>query len=295
MDLRHDQLPWNEQIWAKINADLAHALAQARRVRAPFEVFHVPESTQTVMADRRQSRGDFSFAETESLPVIELSVAFRLKPSQVFREGENFYSLDRVVSAAHDLGLAEDALIMRGSLAQLPADVTQRVTMTTVRQVPPWDALMYSKFGKLDLSPVWQGGTRTPNSPLGLEIYNAVIRARARIRANSRHEPFAVFLSNDLEGELQSTIPGSNSLNTPIERMRSLATAGMFSTPVLDSNEALVVAVSRAWVDIAQAMEPSIQFLSIAPNGEYQMRLIERFSFRLKDRSARCKIIMNQM
>ena len=26
MDLRHNQLPWSEQIWAKINADLAQAL-----------------------------------------------------------------------------------------------------------------------------------------------------------------------------------------------------------------------------------------------------------------------------
>ena len=41
MDLRQNQLPWSDQIWAKINADLAQALAQSRRVRTPFEVFSV--------------------------------------------------------------------------------------------------------------------------------------------------------------------------------------------------------------------------------------------------------------
>ena len=117
--------------------------------------------------------------------------------------------------------------------------------------------------------------------------------AKSRLQTALRYEPYALFLSHDLEGELNSTVWGSNSLNTPVERMRPLVTAGIHSTPVLNERTAVLVATSRSWIDIAQALEPSVQFLSIDSQGNYNLRLIERFAFRLKDMTARVVIKMN--
>lgn len=291
MDLRHNQLPWSEQIWAKINADLAQALAQSRRVRAPFEVFQVPSSTQTVMADKADDNGEFDFSETTTTPVVQLSVDFRLRESQVFNEGENFFALDRIVEAAHRLGHAEDWLLIRpNSDERLQAFSKSKAVCTQLREF--WDGLYYPTDGTgyqpgdipLFVPPV------DAKDSVGVALFRYVVAARQELRKHSRYEPYALILSNDLEGEISSTVRGSNSLNTPVERMRPLVTAGIHSTPALPDNTALVVSASRAWVDIAQAMEPSVQFVRIGENGVYEMRLVERFAFRLKDRRARCKI-----
>lgn len=305
MDLRHNQLPWSDQIWAKINADLAQALAQSRRVRAPFEVFHVPSSTQSVMADARDpgavdAASSYMFSETETQPIIELWAPFEVLQSQVQNEGDGFFALDRVIEAAHEIGFAEDMLLMYGG------DVlTKRIGLKVIKNtqsLPPsaqissvrtlWDGIQdYAYQSSSDNVYVNRGygGDRSA----GLELFNAVVDARQMLRSVRRYEPYALFLSSNLEGALQSTVPGSNSLNTPIERMRPLVTAGIHTTPVLPNDSAVVVSVARAWVDIAQAMEPSVQFLRIGPNGRYEMRLVERFAFRLKDRSARCAIYLN--
>ena len=305
MDLRHNQLPWSDQIWAKINADLAQALAQSRRVRAPFEVFHVPSSTQTVMADARDpgavdAVSRYKYSETETLPVVELWAPFEVLQSQVQNEGEGFFALDRVIEAAHEIGFAEDMLLMYGS------DVlTYRSGLRIVKNnktLPPsaqisnvrtlWDGLKDHTY-RAPSDNSYVRGAYGAKKPVGLELFNTVVEARKTLRSVHRYEPYALFLSSNLEGALQSTVPGSNSLNTPIERMRPLVTAGIHTTPVLPDDSAIVVSVARAWVDIAQAMEPSVQFLRIGSNGQYEMRLVERFAFRLKDRTARCAIYMN--
>ena len=294
MDLRHNQLPWSEQIWAKINADLAQALAQSRRVRAPFEVFHVPSSTQSVMADRNDPFVGMEYSDTETTPIIELSVLFALSQSQVHNEGDNFYALDRIIAAAYDIGVAEDELIINANL-NASAKPNPSVVVSGARTL--WDGIYYTnKVYPTDPFPVAQRfNNKLPSNngiPVGLELYNAVVEARKNLREMNRYEPFALILSNDLEGEIQSTVRGTNSLNTPIERLKPLATAGIYTTPVLPLKTALLVSVARSWIDIAQAMEPSVQFLNIDAKGNYQMRLVERFAFRLKDRSARCLIKM---
>jgi len=285
MDLRHNQLPWSDQIWAKINADLAQALAQSRRVRAPFEVFHVPSSTQVVMADTRDPDHKFKFSEGETTPIVELWVPFEISQAQVHNEGENFFALDRIIASAYELGYAEDSLLMYGEQAVLPA----AARISDVRNL--WAGIRdWSNQNRDDIQHVSQ--SYSPTQGPGLELFNAVTYVRSRLRLFQHYEPFALILSSDLEGELQSTIPGTNSLNTPIERMKPLVTAGILSTPVLPDNSAIVVSVARAWLDIAQAMEPSVQFLRIGSNGQYEMRLVERFAFRLKDRRSRCAIVM---
>lgn len=294
MDLRHNQLPWSDQIWAKINADLAQALAQSRRVRAPIEVFHVPSSTQSVMADRNDPFAGLAYTDTETTPVIEVAVPFALSQSQVHNEGDNFYSLDRIIAAAHELGAAEDDLIIHANLAAFAIPNSAAVVSVAPKL---WDGIYYTnKVYRTDPFPaVLRYNNNLPGNngiPVGLELYNAVVEARKNLRDMKRYEPFALILSNDLEGEIQSTIRGTNSLNTPIERLKPLATAGIHTTPVLPPKTGLLVSVARSWIDIAQAMEPSIQFLNIDANGNYTLRLVERFAFRLKDRSARCVIKM---
>ena len=290
MDLRHNQLPWSDQIWAKINADLAQALAQSRRVRAPFEVFSVPISTQVVMANSRDRlsnpNSEFRYAETDTLPIVELWIPFSIAQSQVFNEGEDFYALDRIIESAHQLGYAEDHLLIHANIGQLK-QVNGQVKTNEVRTL--WKGLYHSQVGSPENLPIllW------PRSPTtGKDLFDAVNRAKTFLRGVQRYEPYALFLSHDLEGELNSTVWGSNSLNTPIERMRPLVTAGIHSTPALPPRTAVLVATSRSWVDVAQALEPSVQFLSIDALGNYNLRLIERFAFRLKDTKARAVIRM---
>ncbi len=288
MDLRQNQLPWSDQIWAKINADLAQTLAQSRRVRAPFEVFSVPSSTQVVMADSRDPYSGFKYSETDTLPIVELSIPIRLAQSQVYNEGDDFYSLDRIVEAAHQLGFAEDHLLIHANIAQLQAD-NALVQTNEIRAL--WKGLYYAQTGTPRDIP------HTPwprNESTGKSLFDAVNDAKSKLRNAQRYEPYALFLSNDLEGELNSTVWGSNSLNTPLERMRPLVTAGIHSTPVLAERTAVLASTSRAWVDIAQALGPSVQFLSIDEKGNYMLRLVERFAFRLKDPAARIVITMNQ-
>lgn len=293
MDLRHDQLPWNEQIWAKINADLAHALSLSRRVRAPFEVFHVPPETQVVMADRIDDGGDYKYSETSSLPVIQISVEFKLRESQVFNEGRNFFSLDRIIQAAHELGFAEDLLILRPNAKDTRTELTERKTKFTL--VPEyWDGLFYPQDPDddtatlpLELDPIVES---PPKDEIGFRMFDYVIAARARLRKAKRYDPYALILSSDLEGEISSTSKKGSSLSTPIERMKPLVTGGIHSSPAMPERTALVVSCSRAWIDIAQAMEPSVQFLRIDEDGNYILRLIERFTFRMKDREARIAI-----
>ena len=305
MDLRHNQLPWNDQIWAKINADLAQALAQSRRVRAPFEVFHVPSSTQTVMADRREvgPGAQYLFTETETTPIIELAIPFEIAQSQVHNEGDNFYALDRIIAAAYELGYAEDELIMWGD-AEKARDITSATVtrtrkksrgegVTRIEKEVPWEGLRIIAGWDSDPTIEWP---ENPNDldigRTGLELFNAVTAARTLLRFDRRHEPYALILGEQLESAISSTVYRSNSLNTPIERLRPLVTAGIFSTPALQPREAYVVSVARSWIDIAQALEPSIQFLSVGAGGEYKMRLVERFAFRLKDKAARRRILM---
>lgn len=294
MDLRHDQLPWNDQIWAKINADLTHALSQSRRVRAPFEVFNLPDSDQIVLTDRFEDNGDLTYSETTATPVVQLSVDFSIQQSQVFNEGDNFFALDRIIDAAHELGHAEDWMLMEPNSERRKAYFRKHDICQVTKAREYWDGLFYGESGEcgdyyrprdIRLLPFELRGKFA-----GLELFNYVIKAREELRNVRRYEPYALILSNDLEGELSSTVPETNSLNTPIERLKPLVTAGIHTTPVLRERTAVVVSVSRPWVDIAQSMEPSVQFIRIGENGEYNMRLVERFAFRLKDRSARCVI-----
>ncbi|MGE3848021.1 MAG: encapsulin [Gammaproteobacteria bacterium] len=287
MDLRQNRLPWSEQIWAKINADLAQALTQARRVRTPFEVVSVPDSTQTVLSDGRDAFDGLRYTETDSLPVIELSVPIQISQSQAFNEGDNFYALDRIIEAAHTLGVLEDSLLVNANAAAL-GQYGLQFNITNARAI--WPGLYYpTATTPRDLPHIlWP---TTPST--GKSLFDAVNDARISLRQMRRYEPYALFVSHELEGELYSTVWGSNSLNTPLERMRPLVTAGIHSTPVLARDTAIVVATSRAWIDIAQAMEPSIQFLAVDDNGDYKLRLVERFAFRLKDTAARIVIRMS--
>ena len=271
MDLRQNQLPWSDQIWAKINADLARTLTQSRRVRAPFEVFSVPDSTQVVMADSRDPISDLTYSETDTLPIVELSIPFDLAQSQVFNEGDNFYALDRIIEAAHQLGFAEDHLLVNADITALKL-ANPSVQTNPIRNL--WSGLFYQFSGQpREVRPaLWPRGQST-----GKDMFDAVNLAKSRIRRFQRFEPYALFLSYDLEAELNSTVWGSNSLKTPIERMRPLVTAGIYSTPVLPMRTAILVSVSRSWLDIAQALEPSVQFLAIDDRGNYKLRLVERF------------------
>ena len=288
MDLRQNQLPWSDQIWAKINADLAQALAQSRRVRAPFEVFNVPSSTQVVMADSRDPYSGFTYSETDTLPIIELSIYFELAQSQVFNEGDNFYALDRIIEAAHQLGVAEDHLLINANITALSGPNSQ-IKINSVRAL--WKGLYYDQTGlPRDISHTSWPVTEST----GKSLFDAVNEAKSKLRHAKRYDPHALFLSHDLEGELNSTVWGSNSLNTPIERMRPLVSAGIHSTPALEERTAVVVATSRSWVDIAQALEPSVQFLRIDERGTYQLRLFERFALRIKDTASRAVIRMSR-
>lgn len=300
MDLEQNRLPWSEQIWAKINADLAQALTQARRVRAPFEVVRVPESQQVTLADAIDLEDGLRFSEFDTLPIIELWSSFEISQTQVFNEGDGFFCLDRIIAAAHDLGHAEDVLLMDGdrSLKKLPSTIGY----SQARNL--WEGIgNYTYQGP----PPPPGTPAPPNSgnhititrnysiknPPGIELFNAVVDARDALRQANRFEPFALLVSTNLEGALQSTIPGTNSLNTPIERMRALVTAGIHSSSAIPTDSAVVIAVARPWVDIVQAMEPAVQFLSITDTGAYRLRLVERFALRVKDRRARCAIKLN--
>jgi uncharacterized linocin/CFP29 family protein len=265
-----EALAWSPELWSRIDQAV---FAEVDRVGIGLKILSLrgPFVDATTVAADIVDLETMTVADGAVVPLVELSVEFRLTEAQVEAEADLGTAVTLASRAASLIAQAEDLLIFRGDEA---ADhgalrrVGQRGTAGA--------GLLGSAGSTIDVELSEGRG--------GESIADAVARAYAQLQATSQAGPYALVLHGGLFAETLESIKGG--FGTPADSIRTLMPQGFFGTAALPERCGLVLSTGGGTMDLVVGSEPVVSFLQVDGDGLYQFRLAERFAVRLKDPGA---------
>ncbi len=272
--LMREQAPLSQEQWEQIDHTVVET-AQQFLVGRRFIPIYGPlgAGMQTIINNVFGGIGDATvdaMGEAESSPVVietrraellpMLYKDFRLNWRDIEASRQLGIPLDLgpAAAAAYTVALAEDRLIFHGT-----ADAAGLLNL---------ERRTRSKLGN------W--------GEMGA-AFESVVAATAQLIANGFPGPYAVITSPQLYAAMTRVFGNTGVLE--IEQVRQLATAGVFQTPILDENQALVVSTGRQNMDLAVAQDLTTAFLETT-SMSHSFRVFEIVALRVKRPGAVCTL-----
>lgn len=272
--LMRDQAPLSPEQWEQIDrtvVEVARQFLVGRRfipVYGPLgagmqaiisNVFGgIGDATVDILGDAETSPVLVETRRAEILPMLYKD--FRLNWRDIEASRQLGIPLDTgpAAAAAYAVALAEDRLIFYGS-AESPGLLNLEKRTRSSRG--DWHQV---------------GGA-----------FESVVSATAQLIANGFPGPYAVITSPQLYAAMTRVFGNTGVLE--IEQIRQLATAGVFQTPILDENQAVVVATGRQNMDLAIGQDLTTAFLETT-NMSHNFRVFEILALRVKRPGAVCTL-----
>lgn len=310
-----EKLPWSEEVWSRID-QAVYDECKRTKVAAKFLPLHGPLSsgTMTVPSDTILSNGFgapapgdkniLSIDEGAMRPLVELITEFTLTPQQVEREEWLGTAVTLATRAANQLSQAEDVIIFQGQSAVDGIDGPRHPLFSSgkvsTRSGPANRGLVNTPLlpiQEIDVAPI------QPPEPIrrwGENTFGAVAAAYSRLQSGddglnqAHYGPYALVLHHVPYADTYAPLP--TTLIMPGDRIKELVPEHFYGTGTIPPTGidppfcGIFVSLGGNTMDLAVGMDATTEFLQEDTEGRFRFRVYERFSFRLKDESARIKL-----
>jgi uncharacterized linocin/CFP29 family protein len=291
MNFGRDKLTWKQDIWNRID-QAVHDEAKRTKIAAKFVPPYMTVSDAlTVPSDTIDTSNPqtLTVAEGTTFPLFEISVGFSLTQQQVENEEGLMTAVTLATRATNVLSQAEDILVFQGSEG---IDNTDLFKNKRVRY-------QNKSFGEgLKKAAEDQGGSHiipvpkndhapTPNG-YGENTFTAVSQAYSRLQGLGHYGPYALVLHTDIYAD--TFAPLKTTLIMPADRIKPLVTAGFYGTGTLPQFTGLLMSLGGNSMDLAVGVDATTAFLQEDTNRLDQFNVFERFTLRLKDKTAIIKL-----
>jgi uncharacterized linocin/CFP29 family protein len=290
MNFGRDKLTWNQDIWNRIDKAV-HDEAMRTRVAAKFIPLSIATSDAlTVPSDTIDTSvpQTLTVDEGKTTSIFEISVGFSLTQQQVENEGGLMTAVTLATRATNILSQAEDILIFRGNEGITNTDLFKSNRVR--RQNNSFgDGLMKAAEDQRWSTPSHvikvpkNSKAPTPNG-YGENTFAKVAEAYSRLQGLGHYGPYALVLHTDIYADTYAPLP--TTLIMPADRIRPLVTAGFYGTGTLPVFIGLLMSLGGNSMDLAVGIDATTAFLQEDTNRLDQFNVFERFTLRLKDKTA---------
>jgi uncharacterized linocin/CFP29 family protein len=271
---------WTPDIWTNIDKAVTAGAGQVRVAQKVFPTTSMPNA-QSVPADIFDPN-TMTIQEGQTIPLVEISIAFPLTQSQVDSETTQHTGQKLALLAVKTLVLFEDTMFIQGKTAVVPPVV--QIT----NQAAAGDGLVKEAANELTVD---RKGKDYPES-----IFQRVVEGIATLTALGQPGPYALLLENSIYADAYR--PEPQSLVTPADRIKPLVTGGFYSTGALlfpkglaaagpaPERFALLASLGGEPVSIYVAVDAITAFTQEDAGGILRFRVYERVQHVTRDHTA---------
>jgi uncharacterized linocin/CFP29 family protein len=284
MDRGQDRLPWNDEIWHRIDSSV-----KAESLRRPPASAFLPRVDPTMGALTTDSdttlldTPQLSINEAATFPLVEVWVEFALTPQQVEREMELMTACTLAKRASNVLAQATDLLIFQGDAA-CSGDPLFTDRLARVRSGPAGPGLVNAVAAGAEAQRIHVGAIPAADHRFGDRTFEAVTEGRARLESQGHYGPYALILHTIPYAD--TFAPLAVTLATPASLLKPIVGAGFYETGTLPPLTGLLISVGGNSMDLVVGCDATTTFLQQDAEGKYVFRVYERFALRVKDSSA---------
>lgn len=311
-----EKLPWSEEVWRRID-QAVYDECKRTRVAAKFLPLHGPLSsgTMTVPSDTILTSGIgtpttinnnvLNIDEGAMTPLIELIAEFTMTPQQVEREEWLGTAVTLATRAANQLCQGEDVAIFQGQSAidglnpDLPQHPLFRDGKVRTRSGPANEGLVNTPLLPIQEITVDPLEPPEPIRRWGENTFASVADAYSRLQSGdgleqAHYGPYALVLHHVPYADTFAPLP--TTLIMSGDRIKELVPKHFYGTGTIPPTGiappfcGIFVSLGGNTMDLAVGMDATTEFLQEDTEGRFRFRVYERFSFRLKDASARIKL-----
>ena len=299
MNLGRDKLDWSPDIWKLIDKAV-HDEAQRTRIAMKFiPIFMTTSDAKTVPSDTIDVNDPTTLTVDEGLEttIFEISVGFALTKQQV-SEMDVSTAVTLATRATNILMQAEDTLIFQGDAA-LPDKQGHggNVLFSSGRVFHRNNSFGAGLLGAIDpknknqnvnVPPTFVDPTNPSQNRYGENTFGAVATAYSNLQALGHYGPYALVLQTDAYADTYA--PLKTTLILTADRIKPIVTAWFYGTGTLPPFTGLLMDLGGNSMDLAVGMDATTAYLQPDNKRLDQFSVFERFTLRLKDKTALVKL-----
>jgi uncharacterized linocin/CFP29 family protein len=290
-----ESLPWSTAIWDRIDAAV-HEEAKRTKVAARFVPLYGPlaNADDNVPADTIQV-GETTLTADRGVTtvLIEIGAGFAMTQQQVEGEENLSTAVTLATRATNFLSQGEDLIIFQG---QEGNEGNKAELIRRVNPQPKQDGrgLLEAAEQFIDVQPM-KDENENPIIVEGIKKYGEntfamVALAYSRLQEKGHYGPYALVLHANAFADTHAPLEGT--LIMPADRIKSLLGKDsegrhmFYGTGTLLSDTGLMMSLGGNTIDLASGNGVVTTFVQKDTANLYQFRVVERFTVRLKDKSA---------
>jgi uncharacterized linocin/CFP29 family protein len=321
INLGRDKLPWNNDIWNRID-NAVKAESKRTKVAAKFlPPFGPVGNVANVPADRID--GQALTVNDDTVRILELWVPFRLTKEQVDEEEHLATAVTLATRATNMLAQGEDLIIFQGQQVIAPAPRPlfdpargdnrvfyrerpadngllslnpDRANPTMAIQVPAPPAVVPDPAPAVAAAPAPARARAVVPAPApaaryGENTFEAVVRGISLLQDRGHYGEYALVLPTAIYADTYAPLAGT--LIMPADRIQPLVTAGFYGTGTLPTNPpapattGILMSLGGNAMDLVCSIPPTAAYFQEDPlDGRHVFRIFERFVLRLKSFTA---------
>jgi uncharacterized linocin/CFP29 family protein len=284
MKLGRENLDWSKDIWDSIDKAVHDEAKRIMIARRFMPIYLTTSDAKTVPADTIDTAKPEILAVNEGAvkSIFEILSGFSLTQQQVGTERDVSTAVTLATRATNLLAQAEDILIFQGSsgLRANPLFTDRRVR---TRNGDFGDGLIDGAQETINVA-FANPGAANEDLRYGEKTFKAVAQGYANLQARGHYGPYALILQTIPYADTYAPLP--ETLIMPADRIKSLVTEQFYGTGTLPPYTGLLLSLGGNTMDLAIGLDSITAFLQEDTEGLAQFRVYERFTLRLKDRTA---------
>jgi uncharacterized linocin/CFP29 family protein len=285
-NLGRENLPWNDEVWARIDRAVHDELKRIWIGRRFIPVVPMADAL-TVPADTIDPAGGrLGVDEAAVTPLVEIWVEFALTKQQVEREGELRTAVTLATRAANLLAQGEDLLLFQGQ-AGFDSSALVQADRIRSRAGPGPEGLAIEQALADPGEQVVQVPLTDPAPPgrYGEESFGAVEKGYAKLQGLGHYGPYALTFPTGPYAD--SHAPLKDTLIMPADRIRPLVDGRFYGSGTLPASEGVLLSLGGNTLDLIVGRDATTAFVQEDNEGLYRFRVFERFALRDKDPTGR--------
>jgi uncharacterized linocin/CFP29 family protein len=306
MNLGRDRLAWSQEIWNSID-QAVHDECQRTKVAAKFlPLYPVGPDMLTVPSDAvdPQTFPLLTVNEAAVTPLLEMWVDFALTKQQYEDEEHLHTAVTLAINAANKLSRAEDLVIFQGDVGlsdtlfqsqTVNLRGAKRVENNVVRPFPITGLLPADSDKIIPVEPT-EPYLDPAQNRYGENTFGAVAMGYSLLQ-RTHYGRQALVLPTSVYADTYA--PLRTTLIMPADRLKGLVEDRCYGTGALPDQflaathagsefvpRGVLAALDGNTMDLVVGMDTITQFTQVDTWGLYLFRVFERFTLRLKDRTA---------
>lgn len=234
-------------------------------------------SSDTISKNNKNGKG-FRIIESDTTPLVEISVMFTLTKTQLQDEKKNGTAVTLATRAANLISQVQDQLVFQGSV------VFDESTVEFESKDNNGSGLLGDNKKDVrtvvSVQPITKDGQ---NVRYGENTFSAITRGISLLQKQGHYGPYALVLH--FEQYADTFAPLKDTLIMPADRIKPLIDKGFYGTGAVPEKKGVLLSLGGNTMDLTVGVDTTAEYRSAEITG-YQFRVYERFALRLKDNTA---------